>query len=517
MEKLPSSEILLTSMGSSASRAARQHELVVCFGQAALTAHNLTSVLNEACRTVADGLGSHFVKVLRYVPEHDHLLLVAGVGWSPAEIGFARLSADNGSPAGYAIANGKAVLSNHLASELRFRTPILLERYGIKRAINVPIRGVPSPFGVLEADSPDEEAFIASDIAFVEGVANIIAMSAERLAAEAGERRSEELSTDILYASPDPVTVMTEDGVVQSMNARAMSHVGVTDVAAVQGVKWATLWPAQFQSAVEAALAHARTDSPARFEAPIVAADGAQTWWDVSVSKIEPQHGVPGRLVAVSRDVTERHEQEARLAALISDQEQQLGANEAMMKEVHHRVRNSLQLVQTLLGLQGNLAPEPAVKAQLKAAAVRVMTVGSVHQRLYQDNGSAATDAARYLQGLITDLQAVIGERPIELVADPIIVPAVRLSPLGLITAELVTNSVKYGRGKISVSLRADAPDSALLSVLDEGHGLPDTFPSPEGTGLGLRLVQTYSGFGRDALSVDRSVPYSKIDVRFRL
>jgi two-component sensor histidine kinase len=55
------------------------------------------------------------------------------------------------------------------------------------------------------------------------------------------------------------------------------------------------------------------------------------------------------------------------------------------------------------------------------------------------------------------------------------------------------------------------------LSVVDEGHGLPDTFPSPEGTGLGLRLVQTYSGFGRDALSVDRSVPYSKIDVRFRL
>ena len=94
MEKLPSSEILLTSMGSSASRAARQHELVVRFGQAALAAHNLASVLNEACRTVADGLGSHFVKVLRYVPEHDHLLLVAGVGWSPAEIGFARLSAD---------------------------------------------------------------------------------------------------------------------------------------------------------------------------------------------------------------------------------------------------------------------------------------------------------------------------------------------------------------------------------------------------------------------------------------
>lgn len=58
--------------------------------------------------------------------------------------------------------------------------------------------------------------------------------------------------------------------------------------------------------------------------------------------------------------------------------------------------------------------------------------------------------------------------------------------------------------------------DAVELVVCDEGGGFPDSFPTPQGTGLGMRLVKTYSGFGQDAIAIDRSVPFSKISVKFK-
>jgi two-component sensor histidine kinase len=184
-------------------------------------------------------------------------------------------------------------------------------------------------------------------------------------------------------------------------------------------------------------------------------------------------------------------------------QETQLGNSALMMKEVHHRVRNSLQLVQTLLALQANLAGDKSVATHLQAAATRVRTVGSVHHRLYQDDGAEATDATSYLRGLTADLAELAAGREVSLEGKSIVLPAARLAPLGLVTAELVTNALKYGRGTVRVTLeRSD--DAVLLTVEDEGDGFPIDFPKPQGTGLGMRLVTTYAGKGAGAVTVDQ-------------
>jgi two-component sensor histidine kinase len=87
---------------------------------------------------------------------------------------------------------------------------------------------------------------------------------------------------------------------------------------------------------------------------------------------------------------------------------------------------------------------------------------------------------------------------------------------LGLVTAELITNALKYGRGKVSVELeRVD--DAVRLTVEDEGEGFPEDFPKPRGTGLGMRLVRTYAGRGSDSVAVDRSVSFSRITVTFKV
>jgi two-component sensor histidine kinase len=99
-------------------------------------------------------------------------------------VGAARTGADLDSPAGFALKTGQPVISNHLAEETRFRTPKLLADHGVKRAINVIIRGDGAPFGVLEVDSPTEGRFTEHDIAFMQGFANLLGVAIERQRAE---------------------------------------------------------------------------------------------------------------------------------------------------------------------------------------------------------------------------------------------------------------------------------------------------------------------------------------------
>jgi PAS domain S-box-containing protein len=493
-----------------------QSELAVQFGQSALAMQDVQDVMTAACSTVAQGLQARFAKVLRYLPERHMFLLQAGTGWAEDEIGSALLGADDASPAGYAFTHQRPVISNHLEAEHRFRTPELLMRYGVKRAINVPIRGIPDPYGVLEADSHDGDDFSESDIVFLEAISNVISMARERIIARVEAQRDELFSAHVLNASLDCIKVLTVDGVVEFMNEHGLRQMEIDDVAMVRGKLWEVLWPRGEVDKITHAVQRAAQGEPSRFEAYGPTAKGHARWWDVSVAPIRNRQGVVERLVSVARDITQRHRNEETLSELISMQGTKLQMTELTMNEVHHRVRNSLQLIQTLLALQANLSGNLAVRSQLQAAATRVMTVGSVHQRLYQDNGTEATDAAVYLRGLIEDLSNSFSDRTIEFNATTLIVPARRLAPLGLITAELITNAFKYGQGGVRVSLSGGSP-TLELAVEDEGHGFPNTFPAPQGTGLGMRLIRSYAGYGEASVEVDRSVPFSRIVVRFKI
>jgi two-component sensor histidine kinase len=104
----------------------------------------------------------------------------AGVGWDEGLVGTASVGADLASPSGYALHTGKPVISNHLESEERFRTPDLLAAHGVRRAINVILQGDGAPYGVLEVDSRSAGEFSERDIAFLQGAANILGMAIER-------------------------------------------------------------------------------------------------------------------------------------------------------------------------------------------------------------------------------------------------------------------------------------------------------------------------------------------------
>ena len=158
----------------------RQQEILAELGVTALQGASFAQLLTETARLTAEGLDSEFCKVLEYIAAENRLLVRAGVGWQPGIVGVASIGADLESPAGFALRTGKPVISNHLENEERFRTPELLQRHGIKRAMNVILQGDGKPFGVLEVDSRSASEFIEHDLSFLQGAANILGMAIER-------------------------------------------------------------------------------------------------------------------------------------------------------------------------------------------------------------------------------------------------------------------------------------------------------------------------------------------------
>lgn len=168
----------------------RQRALLAELGAYALKAENLDALLQEACRLAAIGIDVRFSKVLEYIPDGGRLLVRAGIGWNPGVVGHATLEADAGSPAGHALTSGQPVISNDLAAEPRFKTPQLLLDHGVRRAMNVIIRGDGKPFGVLEVDSRQPGDFLPDDVSFLQGTANLLGVAVERARREAELRQA---------------------------------------------------------------------------------------------------------------------------------------------------------------------------------------------------------------------------------------------------------------------------------------------------------------------------------------
>jgi two-component sensor histidine kinase len=158
----------------------RQQEILAELGVLALQGTPFAELLDYTARLTAEGLGAEFAKVLEFIPSEGRFLVRAGVGWDAGVVGFATVGADAASPAGFALRTGKAVISNHLENEERFRTPELLIEHGIHRAMNVILQGDGEPYGVLEVDSRSEGEFSAKDITFLQGAANILGMAIHR-------------------------------------------------------------------------------------------------------------------------------------------------------------------------------------------------------------------------------------------------------------------------------------------------------------------------------------------------
>jgi two-component sensor histidine kinase len=167
-----------------------------------------------------------------------------------------------------------------------------------------------------------------------------------------------------------------------------------------------------------------------------------------------------------------------------------------LLQEIDHRVKNSLQMVMSMLHLQAGAAEDETVRRHLQEASSRIAAVARAHQRLQHRDQVRAIDLAAYLADLCGDLAASVGDCRIELdLQAQLQVPTDRAIPVALVVTEFITNAAKYayaGRagGRITVRLVVDPDRGARLSVEDEGTGLPAGFNPATGRGLGMRIAR---------------------------
>jgi two-component sensor histidine kinase len=198
--------------------------------------------------------------------------------------------------------------------------------------------------------------------------------------------------------------------------------------------------------------------------------------------------------MAIDQVRLRREAAEAQEALRASNQRLQ-----ALLREVNHRVANSLQLVTAFLQLQAGALEDEAARTALRDTQRRIEAIVQVHRRLYASDDVQTVDMAAYLTALVHELEETwtggpSGPRRLQLQAEPIRLDTDRAVSLGVIVNELITNACKYAyapgeEGEVRVLLARDGENALKLTVEDDGRGL-DAGTPPQGTGLGARVIR---------------------------
>jgi len=202
--------------------------------------------------------------------------------------------------------------------------------------------------------------------------------------------------------------------------------------------------------------------------------------------------GQPRQVIGVMRDITQRKQAEEKLRASLSEKE-------VLLKEIHHRVKNNLYVISSLLNIQSTYVEDPEVIEFFQDSKNRIQTMAMIHEQLYQSDDLAQIDFKEYLHRLVNNLLSSYNPDPdrIKAIID---VESLHLDleiaiPCGLLINELVTNAFKHAfaqkkSGQLTISLHQDNHQKIHLMVEDNGQGMPQNLNIEQADSLGLRLVR---------------------------
>jgi PAS domain S-box-containing protein len=342
------------------------------------------------------------------------------------------------------------------------------------------------------------------------------AMERERVLADALAEHAHTLDA-VLDAGLDPV-VMLDSGGRMRFASKAAERFFDRGAREMVGRTWreAGLPEALLVALERIAQTVLREQSPRTDEISI-------TWFgralclEVQVSPVGGGSEAPGAVVVLLRDITARKEMEANLRASLED-------NRVLVQEVHHRVKNNLQIVSSILQMQGWRMTDPALRQHFDEACGRILSLAKVHELLYNQKNLASVDFALYVRTLCSELfrlHQLREDRVVLTVEAGTSLAVDKAEPLALVVHELVADAVKHafsdGGGKLRVHLSCPTPELGALVVADNGAKAdrPMSFDESSST-LGLRMVGALVRQLRGTIDVRRGNGL-EVEVRFPL
>jgi PAS domain S-box-containing protein len=234
--------------------------------------------------------------------------------------------------------------------------------------------------------------------------------------------------------------------------------------------------------------------------------DGTQlTVWSRWALQFDSR-GKPVCILEINSDVTARKRADEQIRASLREKE-------VLLKEIHHRVKNNLQVIASLLSLQSEHITDSQVLAMLEEMNNRVRSIAAIHEMLYGSADLSRIDFAGYLNTIARDLMSFFSDRAskvqVKVDSDPIFLDITKAAPCGLIVNELLTNCFKHAfpdnrEGVITVSFRS--PDEeCVLEISDNGVGMPEKLDPQSATSMGLQLLGLLVEQLQGKLEIDRS------------
>jgi two-component sensor histidine kinase len=221
-------------------------------------------------------------------------------------------------------------------------------------------------------------------------------------------------------------------------------------------------------------------------------------------------------ILLAMEDITDRKRSEKRMKAALEEKE-------ILLKEVHHRVKNNLQIISSLLKIQSGISTDDNMRVSLRESQDRIQAIALVHEKLYGSDSLSSIDMGQYAEGLAAQLiRSYDGSERISLQ-----VQAARVSlgvetalSCGLILNELVSNALKHAfpngqRGTVRVEVRAGKGRQVMLEVGNDGLAFPEGLSEAQGGSLGLRLVRQLAEQLGGSLTIHSSLKGAAMTVRF--
>ena len=339
-----------------------------------------------------------------------------------------------------------------------------------------------------------------------EGHEDLILLAIEDVTELQEARERDAFATIVLRSSGEALVGLSSEGIIRSWNLAAERLFEYTAEEAV-GFSISMLSPVSLKAEQQDLLTRLRTGETVIIETERLAKGGRPV---AVILNAAPVLDSTGKMVGISAaliDITKRQKMEQQLREREQNLSVLLKEKQTLVREIHHRVKNNLQVIVSLLSLHASQANDSRVVEALSEAGGRVQAIARLHETLYASDTLAEINFGEYLQHLTNELQCLHGraEITVQVFTDDIVLSMDTAIPLGLIANELILNCFKHaflsdrgGRVTVSVEYARDSVGSGesldeaaiRLRVQDNGRGLPPGLDINNTDSLGFRLVQ---------------------------